>query len=198
MKYKINILIFVLTTMSLGCGAPLHVTTEKISTGMSIMYNFELAEISVVTFNNKYGFPVEYLKKDISVCIISTKKFDNLDLIKSGYQNIDEYWVLQEKKDSINYDSFLKSYKNHSTIYFQKDQKFVNWIRYPFNKDSLSNKSLIKFEKEKWYKISHLDREYDLMGKTETFIYIDKQGKFEKFVFIDGKYVHNFKPYPDQ
>ena len=114
------------------------------------------------------------------------------------YQNIDEYWVLQEKKDSINYDSFLKSYKNHSTIYFQKDQKFVNWIRYPFNKDSLSNKSLIKFEKEKWYKISHLDREYDLMGKTETFIYIDKQGKFEKFVFIDGKYVHNFKPYPDQ
>jgi hypothetical protein len=189
-KYIVNSILIVLSIISWRCGSPHYITTKKISDDVALGYNFEIAEISVATFNNKYGFPVEYSKNDIIVCVISTKKFDNLDLIKSGYQNIDEYWTIQEKKDSINFDNFSKSYKARWTIYFQKDQKYVNWVRYPFNRDSLSSKSLIIFEKEKWYKLSHLDREYDLMGKIEIFIYIDKQGKLKRFYFVNGEYLY--------
>jgi hypothetical protein len=194
MRYKINSFLLIIATIVIGCGAPHFVNNEKISGGISLSYNFELAEISVTSFDNEYGFPVKYSKNDVTVCIISFEKFDNLDLIKKDYQNIEEYWILQEKQDSIK--DFYASYKSNHSIFFQKEQKFVHWIKYPFNKHNLSKTSLIKFEKGKWYKLSHLNRKYDDLDlRCDMFVYVDTKGKVKKFHFYDGKF---FKKYSDK
>jgi hypothetical protein len=196
MGYKTIVLL--LATIMMSCGSKYFVTTKKIEGGYPSPVNFELSEISVTSTNDKYGFPVKYSKNEIEVCIIS---FENLDLIQKDYQTVDEYWSVQEKKDSIN--NYYMDYKDKKPIFFQKEQKFVNWIKYPFDKHTLSKKSSIKFEKGKWYKLSHLDRKYDEMDLgigTEIFIYVDMNGKLKIFYFIDGKCIkkHGWKPYPDQ
>jgi hypothetical protein len=197
MGYKIIVLL--LATIIMSCGTKYYVTSEKIQGGHPIQCNFELSEISVSSINAKYGFPVKYSKNEIEVCIISFENLNNFDLIQKDYQTVDEYWSVQEKKDSIN--NYYFGYENKKPIFFQKEQKFVNWIKYPFDKHTLSKKSSIKFEIGKWYKLSHLVRDnVEIYGEIEIFIYVDKNTKLRNFYFMDGKCIKKFgwKPYPDQ
>ncbi len=172
-------LLVMLVLLNSSCGNFYTISKDRIS---PVMRNFEIAKLIVYNIHSKKKYPIKYDKEIVIVCsntfiIDSTEKY-----FKYSYKNIEDYWKDYEKLDSL-YESSYKKNKLDKVRFFEK-QSHVNWIKFPFYENELLAILPIKFEKNTWYKISHLDN-YHIGLNIVIFIIIDDKGKFHQFQIIE-------------
>ncbi len=182
MKIKISIYtsLVKLLLLNSSCGIVYTVSQDRIN---PIMRNFEIAKLVVDSIDKKNKYPVKYEKEEIFVSSI----FSDIDSIKgyfkNQYQNIEEYWKDYNRLDSL-HELSSKKRKLNEVRFFEK-QNHVNWIKFPFFENEQSFILPTKFEKNTWYKISHLYH-YDIGISTVIFFYINDKGKIHKYELIEN------------
>lgn len=182
MKLNILTLLLAFLLFNVSCNSFYVVSEHGIKYEHPFSRNFEISQLKVDSIHTKKKYPVKYNKQMTFICSIDHNKDNAQAFLNKQYQSVEDYWKDYDKLDSVS--QFFLNKRGSEEILFFEEQNHVNWIKYPFSTNELVSSLPVNFEKNTWYKVSHLyPRHYDL--NHVVFFIIDNKGKVRNFQLIE-------------
>lgn len=184
MRLNISIWLLLVTFLlfNMNCGSAYFVSKYKIKPEYPFNRNFEISKLVVDSLHIKYKHPIKYVKEAIFICSLDFIIDSSQAFFNKHYQSVEDYWIDYDRLDSLH--QFFLSKRGVKEVLFFEKQNHISWIQFPFFKNELSPILPTKFEKNRWYKISHLYPNYEELNHAIFFIINDK-GKIHKFQVIE-------------